>query len=190
MSFRASLSHSELRRPRDLTDLEIIYSFGNGRQLDGIIYMQSIVENTRQSVKSMQRLKRFCQTGGYEHVVIATTDWEMVSDPVGGADKAKLRFQETFKSALDTGARIVSHDGGMATALSILLDIAWNIDLQKVFDEPDEGGVTEAVDLRIPIAALLSKYRKEMQQVVEIVRGSDGAPTARIPGDEALGSSL
>ncbi|KAJ3525844.1 hypothetical protein NMY22_g10407 [Coprinellus aureogranulatus] len=108
----------------------LTHSYEEGKKLAGVIYIHRIsdfrVGGT--SSRNFSMFRKLCGDSTLKNVVVMTNMWGEVSKELGEARERELASEdEFFKPVLDNDARMVRHDGTLASAQALIRHFLSNI---------------------------------------------------------------
>lgn len=114
-------------------------AYAKSTQLAGIIYLHRIsdVRMGGSALRNLRMFKQLCGANNLSSVILATTHWSTVSDPVGSEREQELMQTEDFWGGMvGRGSQVVRHDGSKQSALKIITDLVGRriritLDIQK-----------------------------------------------------------
>ncbi|KAJ3541511.1 hypothetical protein NMY22_g3858 [Coprinellus aureogranulatus] len=98
-------------------------SYKDGTELTGIVYIHRISDFRMggTSVRNFSIFRKLCGDSTLKNVVILTNMWSEVSKEAGGARELQLANENLFfRSTLEKGAKMLRHDGSLASAQTVV----------------------------------------------------------------------
>lgn len=149
-------------------------TYQSGRKLSGLIYMHRISDFRVGGVsrRNLSMFRKLCGDETLRNVVLVTNMWSEVTPERGAAREEQLRTDELlFKPVLDLGATMLRHDGSLASARSVLAQLADNrpqtlrIQRELVDEHKDITETAAGVELDRELAALRQKHIEQLAEI-------------------------
>jgi len=106
----------------DMISTYLAVTYRSERLLSGVIYLHRITDNRVGGVsyKNIKLFHKLCGDRAQTHVMLVTSMWDLVSQPIGAAREQELK-DIFWRHMIRVGAAVARHDGSTAdTARSIV----------------------------------------------------------------------